>query len=224
MRTDLGKHAPVASAVAGALLAFWSIHVEARAQVQWTLAPPVEIPGMVSAAMAHDSARGRTVLFGGLSSVRHDETWEWNGSVWIKQSTAVRPRSRTSHAMAYDARRGVVVLFGGFDADYLGDTWEYDGTAWTQRFPTTAPSGRILHHMAYDAARGVIVLFGGADIWVIWTRPGSTTVRRGRSVSPLRALRLAGIPASRTTRPAVAWSCLAVGVASTSMTPGSTTV
>jgi len=113
-------------------------------------------------AMAYDSARGVTVLFGGLGgSYLYDDTWEWDGTAWT-QVAATGPSPRWGHAMAYDSARGVVVLFGGFDGSEYGDTWEWDGTAWTQ-VATTGPAPRLGHAMAYDSARGVTVLFGGGD-------------------------------------------------------------
>jgi len=53
-------------------------------------------------AMAYDSARGVTVLFGGYTngaSVRNGETWEWNGNTWT-QRVVTGPSARASSAMA----------------------------------------------------------------------------------------------------------------------------
>lgn len=110
-------------------------------------------------AMAYDSARGVTVLFGGFN---FDDTWEWDGATWT-QRFASGPSVRYGHAMAYDSVRARVVLFGGSITSnpfYSGQTWEWDGTAWVFR-PLSGPSGRRYHAMAFDSARGVIVLFGG---------------------------------------------------------------
>jgi hypothetical protein len=113
-------------------------------------------------AMAYDSCRGVTVLFGGYDGTFDGETWEWNGSEWTLRTTTV-PWARMHHALAYDEARGVIVLFGGADNDGLnGETWEWDGSTWTLR-TTTGPSPRADHAMAYDSARGVAVLFGGVD-------------------------------------------------------------
>lgn len=66
-------------------------------------------------AMAYDSARHVTVLFGGTtsSSEASAETWEWDGITW-SQRHVTGPSPRSGHAMAYDASRGVTVLFGGY--------------------------------------------------------------------------------------------------------------
>ena len=125
--------------------------------------------GRVHFAMAYDSKRERTVLFGGLGDDDryHADTWEWDGAVWRKMSDA-GPPARARHRMAFDERAGVVVLYGGdgvktqpesgFRA--LDDTWTWDGTRWTE-VGTTGPGARFMHAMAYDAARGRIVLYGG---------------------------------------------------------------
>jgi hypothetical protein len=114
-------------------------------------------------ALAYDSARGVTVLFGGYDgSSRLHDTWEWDGTDWTQRSPAIEPTSRTSHALAYDSARGVTVLFGGHNGStYLDDTWEWDGTDWTQRFPANKPVARSGHALAYDSAREQTVLFGG---------------------------------------------------------------
>jgi hypothetical protein len=132
--------------------------------VAWTRHEPAGPDG--SGTLAYDSARGVTVLFGGVSN---DQTWEWDGTRWTQRIVA-GPHARSGCAMAYDAARGVTVLFGGVyqreDTSYnwLSDTWEWDGTSWTQRM-VTGPSGRA-SAMSYDAARGVTVLFGGSnDPW-----------------------------------------------------------
>lgn len=110
-------------------------------------------------AMAFDSARGVTVMFGGYG--RLGDTWEWDGEEW-RLPNVIGPGPRTRHAMAYDSARGAVVLFGGLDGGARGDTWEWDGVEWRQ-VATSGPPPRSDHAMAYDSTRGVVVLFGGTD-------------------------------------------------------------
>jgi hypothetical protein len=115
-------------------------------------------------AMAHDSRRGRTVLFGGGDqSATVDDTWEWDGFTWRVVLPPTRPGPRYGHAMAFDEKRGVVVLFGGaYSITELGDTWEWDGAVWTRRATSAAISARLHHRMVYDVARERILLFGGS--------------------------------------------------------------
>ena len=116
-------------------------------------------------AMAYDSGRNRTVLFGGVASgLDFSETWEWNGATAAWTQVAVTgPQSRFYHAMAYDSGRNRTVLFGGDHGNgYLGDTWEWNGAtaAWTQ-VASTGPQSRGYHAMAYDSGRNRTVVFGG---------------------------------------------------------------
>ncbi len=116
-------------------------------------------------AMAYDSARGVTVMFGGFhehGDVYLGDTWEYDGQRWVRKATE-GPSPRVGHKMAYDNRRGVTVLFGGQDAERrYGDTWEWDGATWILR-ATDGPSPRYWPGLAYDEHRGVLVLYGGFD-------------------------------------------------------------
>jgi hypothetical protein len=84
------------------------------------------------AAMAYDSARKRSVLFGGRQSytIYYDDTYEWNGSNWLPITPLTKPAAREQHAMVYDSARGRMVVFGGQvlvagTATLTGETWEY---------------------------------------------------------------------------------------------------
>jgi PKD repeat protein len=143
--------------------------------------------------MAYDSARGVVVLFGGFDGARRDDTWEWDGTSWLKRNPANHPSARQGHSMVYDSARGVVVLFGGDDVAYKDDTWEWDGTNWTERAPAHRPGPRVFQAMAYDSVRGVAVLFGGyyATTYLndTWEWDGSDwTQRSPASIPPAREL------------------------------------
>jgi hypothetical protein len=134
----------------------------------WILRAPATVPDeRDSHVMAYDSARGRTIMFGGwdFNFVRLGQTWEWDGTDWVDRQPLNAPSGRILAAMAYDTLRGVTVLFGGADdVAERNDTWEWNGTNWTQRNLNYSPSPRTSHAMAYDVARGRIVLFGGRDV------------------------------------------------------------
>jgi len=132
----------------------------------WRQKHPSNNPPLRNAhAMAYDSARGVTVLFGGLSgSSDLNDTWEWNGTDWTQRLPSNNPPARGHHAMVFDSARGVTVLFGGdSNGSWTGrnDTWEWNGSDWTQKFPTNIPPLRYVHSMAYNSTAGVTVLFGG---------------------------------------------------------------
>ena len=149
-------------------------------------------------SLAYDSARQRSVLFGGdLPGVRVNDTWEWNGSIWIQGMPTMFPPARARAGLVYDTARGNTILFGGAAGGYgqgetpFGDMWSWNGTDWTQLTLATLPSARWGHAMTYDSARQVVVLYGGYgtngilnDLWewdgTAWTQKSSATVPEGR--------------------------------------------
>jgi hypothetical protein len=155
-------------------------------------------------AMAFDTARGVTVLFGGqgASAPLHD-TWEWNGRAWRdvcadSPCASAVPDERFGHAMVYDGARGRVVLFGGTTCaastcSDRGDTWEWDGATWSRT--TTSGPARTGHAMTYDRARAITLLFGGVhngvvdDTWefdgAIWSQVPTTNPPPARSYAAL---------------------------------------
>jgi hypothetical protein len=112
-------------------------------------------------AMAYDTARRRTVLFGGRGdgNVTLNDTWEWDGATWTQRFPANSPPGRIDHEMAYDPLRRVCVTYSGFGA--AADTWEWDGTNWAQRMTTTAPGSRYAYGFCYDWKLHRVLLLGG---------------------------------------------------------------
>ena len=149
---------------------------------QWIQLSPLLSPiGRQHHAMAYDSNRGRTVLFGGIDSITFfgtnaflgtnvvlGDTWEFDGGTWQQKFPAHSPSARSGHTMTYDVGRGVTLLFGGLNqrglANVLNDVWEWNGSDWSLVTTTGAsPAPRVGHGMAYDSARGVHVMYGGAS-------------------------------------------------------------
>jgi Galactose oxidase, central domain len=159
---------PVFVAASGlALLATPLLPVAAAGSFTWTQVSTTTAPSArYGHGMVYDSARGVTVLFGGVNpSGNQNDTWEWNGQSWTQRVPAVSPPARREAAIAYDAARHQTVVFGGTSTTgtLLGDTWTWDGTNWTQLSPATSPSPRWDSAMVYDVAIGKVVLFGGFD-------------------------------------------------------------
>ncbi len=114
--------------------------------------------------LSHDNDRGVTTLFGGYAfDGRNNQTWEWNGIIWLQRTPVNSPSPRFVHTMAFDSVRHVTVLFGGVDItnSYSAETWEWNGTNWARRFPANSPSSRGYHAMTFDSVRARTVLFGG---------------------------------------------------------------
>ena len=138
-----------------------------------------------SSGMIYDSQRGRTVLFGGQAygvnpltgsaSVGHyvsNDTWEWDGQVWIKRNPVTRPPPMMQFGMEYDSYRGRTVLFGGYKYAPLGflngtqvivsDVWEWDGVNWMQITPPVAVPARTQPIMCFDTVGREILMIGGS--------------------------------------------------------------
>ncbi len=168
-------------------------------------APPGPLPvTRYDHAMAYDSKRGKTVLFGGTtgSLIFYGDTWEWDGASWTQISSA-GPCARSGMRMAYDEKREAILLYGGcsvsgsYVSTLYGDTWDWDGIQWRQIFATQAPSPRWRHMMAYDSWRQKTVLFGGSesgqtkgDTWT-FGQDGSSVYEEGyMAFSPTDYLRV----------------------------------
>jgi len=138
------------------------------------------------AGMVYDSLRGRTVLFGGEcygvnprsgnanpQLYQSNDTFEWDGQVWIKRNPATRPPATRNFGMVYDSYRGRTVLFGGqkYTApDFINgtqvttnDVWEWDGVNWTQITPPSSPPARTLPVMCFDTVRRETLMIGGGS-------------------------------------------------------------
>ncbi len=136
------------------------------------------------AGMVFDSRRGKTVLFGGLAygvnlrsgsrlegGYPSDETWEWDGQVWVRRNPANRPPPMHDFGITYDPVRGRTIVFGGYKypapnyslgTQVLSDeVWEWDGKDWTRVITTISPAARTTARMCYDSARREVLLIGG---------------------------------------------------------------
>ena len=99
----------------------------------WTLVSDADVTdcgGFSQSAIAYDSRRHVSVLFGGSSltgNAPRTEEFPVPGGANILDTPLLgsQPPMRSRHAMAYDSVRGVVVLFGGENGNGpLSDTWE----------------------------------------------------------------------------------------------------
>ncbi len=134
----------------------------------WTRLTPATVPAARSQhSMTWDPLRRRVVMFGGGVGVPGtvlDDTWEWDGTNWVRVAPTTTPPGRCGHGATFHAGRGrVVITCGETSNDLLGDTWEWNGTNWSVATASESPALRSDHAMAYDNARGNSVLFGGRD-------------------------------------------------------------
>src|SRR5262249_11780635 len=109
-------------------------------------------PARFQHALAYDSARGRTVLFGGAGVSLLQDTWEWDGTDWTQRATASSPPARSRHVLAFDSARGRTVLFG---SSSFADTWEYG---------PVVPSAWVPFGTGCAGSAGVPVLTAGSEL------------------------------------------------------------
>lgn len=137
----------------------------------WSQVFPTTTPGGLGAYGAcYDSARNRTVLYGGTANsffpIAESGTWEYNGTDWALITTVGSPGPLERPAMCFHQGLGVSILFGGIDPQVGGvdTTWSYNGTTWTAIAVTgPKPPARSGGKLAYDSVRGVCLLTGGTD-------------------------------------------------------------
>jgi hypothetical protein len=144
----------------------------------WTNRTPAAASASPSPRMYHtmvyDSARKKTLLYGGYTGTGAattgtwvDETWEWDGTAgtWTKIVVAAGiPQYSGDVHIAFDAGRGKTVAFY-----YVGYVWEYDPTTptWNKvtdtNTSTTDYPGYYYESFLYDTSRAVIIAFGGQN-------------------------------------------------------------
>ena len=81
-------------------------------------------------AMAYDSKRGVTLLFGGDTKSDQEEEdpdsllgdlWQWDGETWKEIQTQGHGQASGAVTMAFDEERGVTLLFGGYESQLNED-------------------------------------------------------------------------------------------------------
>jgi len=146
----------------------------------------IPVGGRYGHTLAYDSARGKTILFGGNNGSYLADTWSFDGTNWIRLSPTTSPPPRYLASMVYVPwNGGRIILFGGQNQNgYLSDTWSWDGTTWTQINTASSPSARASGAMAYDAERNKIMLFSGAGPGVgteVWLLDGAVNPLIGKT-------------------------------------------
>jgi hypothetical protein len=127
----------------------------------WTQVADIEPSPRARNAMAFDSIRNRTVLFGAKSGDNIlGDTWEFDGDTWTQQES-VGPLPRSYPAMVFDAGLPRMLLFGGAGVNgALSDTWAWNGIAWSELTgfgpPPCASAGMV-------SMGNAILNFGGFD-------------------------------------------------------------
>jgi cysteine-rich repeat protein len=151
------------------------------------------------AAIGYDPINEIVLLFGGQNDTGLlADTWQWNGTAWMKLLPANSPPTMEGGRMVYDRAHSLFVLYGGVGA--LGTVWTFDGTTWREVTPPSSevqPPGRRRSVFIYNPRRHRSLLFGG--ILPNGQILNDTWARDGTSVIRCRRRRLATMPPLHTT-------------------------
>lgn len=93
---------------------------------KWSLRHPSTSPGpRYGHAMAFDSNKKSTILFGGMGANKFADTWGYDAinNTWAEIKTTKSPAPRQYHGIFYDSLNNMTVLFGGITDLDMGDTW-----------------------------------------------------------------------------------------------------
>jgi hypothetical protein len=158
--------------------------------LSWSLIAATNFAGLRdSHGMAYDTARNKTVVFGGYLA----DVIELTGNSWAQAIRINRPDPEDAHSMAVDTDRNVAVLYGGGALE----VWELTPSipSWTYT-SLGGPNSRTGAAAAFEPISHKILLFGGrqfvlgtagarlGDTWE-WTRgPNYAWTNVTPSVSP----------------------------------------
>jgi hypothetical protein len=155
-------------------------------------------PARVFQAMAYDSQRARSVVFGGRGAGLLGDTWEFicgptapisYGSL----ATTATPPAMSGHALAPVPGGGLVLFGGSTGTGFPVLTYELQGGSWAKQYSLNNPMTRRDASLLLDPARQNNLLFGGRnptgtslnDTWTYaggqWTYRSPTTVPPPRS-------------------------------------------
>jgi hypothetical protein len=135
----------------------------------WRQLHPSHSPPAVGLdGMATDPATNQVVLLTAMNTVSGSkvgagETWIWEGTTWVRKSSAPTPADRWGSAMTYDPALREVVLFGGSDQGLtsrgnLDDAWGWTGSSWKRLTETAPPPAEVLAGIAYDPSSARLLL------------------------------------------------------------------
>jgi hypothetical protein len=137
----------------------------------WTMLSPSMKPSpRWGFAMAYDSSKARTLVWGGFNGGNGimNDTWVFDGTNWSEIPGSAAQQWNPYSSMAYDAGRGRVVMHGGGSiGSPINDTFELVGDSWVQTLitPTDVPGPALESPtMAYDPSRGRIDVVGGGAV------------------------------------------------------------
>ena len=161
-------------------------------------------------SLGYDQNSGNVVMFGGICDEGHNDemwfndTWIWNGLIWMEEHPNPKPSPRIGARLIYHTAIEKLILLGGTtETNILMDMWFWNGSDWELKLNGTTPEARALFSVSYDNSRNVLVLFGGAtsneylndtweydgEVWLELEPEGSSPPKRYRGAMAYDQLR-----------------------------------
>lgn len=129
--------------------------------------------------MAWDGASGRLMVFGGTdrnNQVQFGDTWEWDGTNWVRLDGGPSPSPRNGASVAWDPTTKELVLVGGVGTRngtnfIYSDTWTWNGTTWA---PAAPRPDELTGTIAWDPATAQLLLIAAGRNPTTWVWDSST--------------------------------------------------
>lgn len=136
--------------------------------------------GIYAHSLVYDSARGYTILFGGIDVIgERNSTFIYRNGLWIfSPQSLFTPGPREGFVFVSDPQQGAIWLFSGQNAG--ADLWKYQYGRWSRVAGEDAPTTCAYPNGAWDSNRNRLVIYCGdtSDIYEFdgtkWT--GFTTL------------------------------------------------
>ena len=135
----------------------------------WTDSPALEVSRGTGTAIAYDSLRFATVIYGGTDALEtrpRATTYVYRDRKWKFFLTLARPTGRTLFAFNNDPVTGLVWLVGGlneYGINYDSDYWTFRDGQWSRPAVKDAPAICDWPVSAYDKDRGKLIVVCGTS-------------------------------------------------------------
>lgn len=118
------------------------------------------IGGVYGHAMAYDTARGYTIVFGGIDALgERNATFVYKNGLWLFLPQNYTPGPRERFVFVSDPQQGVIWLFSGQTGS--ADLWKYQYGRWTRVTAEGAPASCSFAQGTWDSDRNRLVVYCG---------------------------------------------------------------
>lgn len=135
---------------------------------EWIPKAPIGPGARLTPVVVQDTDRNVTFMFGtgiggninSIPNAARSETWEFDGTTWLRKGTAAEPNPTTSLGAMYHDPQSHLITAPRLTTSGI-PVWKWDGTTWTQHASINPPQRRIGSSGVYHAGIGRFVVIGG---------------------------------------------------------------